>query len=491
MNRVDIADRLEAHAHRILSASMQARWDQAEVFVKVATVTRCVLDEGGSIETHTGEETGIALRVWSREGSMGFVHADGALDRSPDRLVGLVEPSRSGAPGNLISRLPSCGSPPEKSSIPSRSSQAPERSGHDGDPPGAPAVESFLHNIQDRFSLMRGDRPARLRAQIASGRIETIILNCLGGRARFQQTVTSAGLELMSSEAARIRQCSSRFGFPPATSSLSESPSRSAFGAGSSVRYEKLAAGLGDLDPVLMVEEACWRAAVSSGTFVVPVRTVPVILSPHCAAQWIRTLLPRFVGREGLSSPRGSGLTRVPGVTIVDDPGGSWHAPSTSGPVQPIDGEGRRARPRVLMRDGVLEEVILDSRDPVASEKDLGPMRRDSYRELPSPGPLRLILLPGQPTPDGLIEMMGSGLLVTQLTPLSTEGSDQLLAEIRGLWLEGGKDPAPIGSTFARLPGWEEIGRLKAWGADVELDHSGIPVGCPSLLLEGIEVTPS
>lgn len=118
-------------------------------------------------------------------------------------------------------------------------------------------------------------------------------------------------------------------------------------------------------------------------------------------------------------------------------------------------------------------------------------MRRDSYRELPVPGPLNLVLLPGEATGDQLLTMMGPGLYVTGLTPWSTRESDHLMVRISGYWMEPGQDPRPIRPAFARLPGWEEIGRLQDRGADIELDHHGTPVCSPSLLLERLDLIPA
>lgn len=110
-------------------------------------------------------------------------------------------------------------------------------------------------------------------------------------------------------------------------------------------------------------------------------------------------------------------------------------------------------------------------------------MRRDSFRDAPSPGPLSLAVRAAAITPSAL-DQLNRGLHVTSLTPRAAPGSDTFLAEVRGQWIEQGRPPRAIGATLLKLDEQGGLGRVVAWGADHEAGPPGVPVRAPSLLFD-------
>jgi len=104
------------------------------------------------------------------------------------------------------------------------------------------------------------------------------------------------------------------------------------------------------------------------------------------------------------------------------------------------------------MSDGTAVGCFVDSRDTEAREEELGPMRRDSFRDIPSPGPMRLVLAPGERGRDDLLAGFGRGLFVTSLVPHSGPGSVAFVAEVRGVWIEKGLTRRPASRTLLVVP---------------------------------------
>lgn len=469
MSKLEPADeRYEMRAREVLSRALMAGWHQADVFMKVAKVLRCEIGPLGIRRNEESDESGLALRVWRKDGTSAFIHADAVLERQLADLVPVVEPQSARGSRSLIPRLPS---------------EDIERS-HDIHEDGCEEGE-----IQDRaraivagFTAHRHVRVDLLQGRIASARIETINLNSAGGRVRFGQSIASIELQARGGP---------RGGGEP-----------------SFARYAAVTDHVGRLDPKSLVEEAAWRAVASCGGEPAPRGPVAAVMEPRASAQWVRSLVPRFIDHPSEGSGGGSGAGRIgtakkttgsapsvpslEGLTLLDDPLVSSLPSTVPRPALrvPFDGEGRRARLRVLFQDGVVVGRCIDSRDPEAPVDDLGPMRRDSYRDPPEPAPLGLILAPGASSRDELLRRMGKGLFVTSLSPWSKPGSGRLLAEVRGLWMEPGRGSRPIRAALLTLPDLEGISSLVGLGSDLEFDMTGLPVGCPSILFEGVDLLP-
>jgi predicted Zn-dependent protease len=249
----------------------------------------------------------------------------------------------------------------------------------------------------------------------------------------------------------------------------------------SSLRHSVSFSELDAIDPTVWVEEASWRAAASIAGRPVSGRGVSVLLDPRSAAAWVRHGLPKFIGRGPRAAPGAEGNSSAPrpGFDVVDGAGEGV-----------LDGEGRPAHRRIVVKDGRLVSYFADSNDASAPEGLIGPMRRDSYRDEPAPGPMHLCVRAGGRGRDPMLASIGEGLFVSALTPRSGPGAESFLAEVRGVWVERGRAVHPVAGTLMRIPAMWNLPIVTESGSDTDLDPSGPPISSPSLRIEGADLGP-
>ena len=112
---------------------------------------------------------------------------------------------------------------------------------------------------------------------------------------------------------------------------------------------------------------------------------------------------------------------------------------------RPFDAEGLPARPRHIVRDGVLTGWTLD----LATGRQLGmestgnAVRGTSAP--PSPGITNVTLSQGQATRDDLLSAMGTGLLVTSFIGATINpNTGDYSRGASGFWVEGGQISYPV-----------------------------------------------
>lgn len=423
---------------------------QAEVFVRVAHSWRCEVSAAAGLSTQHRLESGVALRVWDRSGREGFVHADSISSQDAGELLGHARWQLSESsllePG-LIPRLPD-GSDGDR--IPATAEDA-RLLEHDIDEP----LQEWIQWVREADASCSVLRDARLDVRdiwIERGAGHTWLVNSRGCDVGFPFGLGSAGLHA---------------------------------GAGlSTMRYARV---LGDRDPSPpdLAASAAREAAPYAFDCAVPVplETAPVLMAPRASAGWLRWIAAQFTrppsgARQGVRRPD---LLRRPGFHIVDE------SPDER---SRYDGEGRAIGRRQYLRDGQLADEVVDSRDPSSLAGELGPMRRDSFRDRPYPGPLSLLIPSDEKEAAPLIESISKGLLVTALSPRVAPGADTFVAEVRGHWIEKGKPGHPILPTLIEVDGCGGLERVMARGRDSEPGPPGLPTLTPSLLIDFAKLVP-
>jgi predicted Zn-dependent protease len=433
---------------------------------------RCAFGALGVKAIETRRETGAALRVWDERGGEGLVHIDAPASRDPRDLIRLALGAARAHAGGALPRLPGPadagegqgGIPAPRAADP-QGEPGPEGSSDERDVPGETlsggpleeALRGMSHRMIGGFSAA-GREAVHLRSGwIEAGWTRTRIVNSLGlDRAGFRRVV-SAGVVAGASIA---NERPGPGGPPP-------------------VRYSATRERLEEIDASTLVEEASWRAASSRGGTPVSGTQVPVVLEPRAAAAWIRSLLPHFAARPpaGVEDPP---FAAAEGIDLIDDP---TRLAGVRAPF--IDGEGRIVRARHVVRDGVLRSGFIDSRDQDAPVEALGPMRRESFRDPPAPGPTVLCLLPGARERNDLLGGLGRGLFVTSLRTHSSPGSETFAAWVWGIWVENGRPVRPVSRTLLLVPGQGSLGRIAERASDFEIDDAGPEIGASSLIVEG------
>ncbi len=189
-------------------------------------------------------------------------------------------------------------------------------------------------------------------------------------------------------------------------------------------------------DPVAVGRRAAERAVARLGARRLSTRRAPVLFQAEVAVSLLRHLLGAIKG--GALYRRASFLLDRLGqpifpelVRIHEDP----HLPGGLGSA-PFDGEGVATRARDLVAGGILQGYVLDS----YSARKLG-LRNTGN----AGGVHNLRIDPTGPDRAGLIERMGSGLLVTELMG---QGSNTVTGDYSrgasGFWVEQGAIAYPV-----------------------------------------------
>src|SRR5262245_22545380 len=158
----------------------------AEVFVRIALSSRWSSTGERSRSVQVREESGVALRLWDRQGREGFVHADAVARRSIGELAQRARKlaSMTTPQTDLIPRLPSGTSPdPVEGSVVLL--------------PDARSLASLMSRAETRLKG-QGRSAFTMReswSERAHGR--TWIANSLGGEVSFPFAISSAGVQLV------------------------------------------------------------------------------------------------------------------------------------------------------------------------------------------------------------------------------------------------------------------------------------------------------
>lgn len=443
-------------ARTVLATALGHRVELAEVFLKEGRSFRCEFGPLAISSLEQREESGIAIRIWKDGGREGFVHSDAPRAERIESLVALARAAAGHHPGGPLPRLPRG---PIVGTVEARHR--------------ARAVDAIGENellaagraLAGAFSAQALGATRLIRGWVEWGETESLVMNSLGREAASGARSLNVGLVVGPS------------GAGSSTAALA-----------STLLYRVRLDSMDAFTSPRLAEEASWRVAASFGGEPVSARTVPVALEPRAAASWIRWLLPRFGRGHTLAKGAAAESSPAPraGLDLTDDPG---FEAETMGTIL-YDGEGREVMRREILKDGLLVGRFASSADPEAPDEEIGPMRRDSFRDPPSPGPMRLVLAPGKDPRDTLLARLAKGLLVTSLVPYSAPGSNALVAEVRGVWIEDGMARRPVARTLLMMPSVDSLSRVIERGSDLESDDGGPTIAAPTLVIDGIDLIP-
>ncbi len=197
--------------------------------------------------------------------------------------------------------------------------------------------------------------------------------------------------------------------------------------------------------PEMVGREAARRTLRRLGASRLTTREVPVVFDPLAAASLLGHIAEAVSG-TALVRQASFLLNRIghriasPLVTIIDD----GLLPQGLGSRQ-FDSEGLPSRTTTVVREGVLENYLLDSY--AARRLGMSPTA-NSDREpdgAPSSGPSNFYLRPGDLTPGEIIASVRQGLYVTELLGFGVNiVSANYSQGAAGLWIENGRLGPPV-----------------------------------------------
>ena len=167
-------------------------------------------------------------------------------------------------------------------------------------------------------------------------------------------------------------------------------------------------------------------------------------------------------------------------VTLIDDPFLKRGLGSRL-----FDGEGLGTSKHVLIKDGVLENWLLD----LSSSKQLNILPTANAKRgisgPPAPGITNLFLLPGKDSPESLVSSVSNGFYVTDMIGSSVSMvTGDYSRGASGFWIKNGELSTPI--TEATIAGnLKDMFKTLKPANDLDFSHS---VNCPTILIEGMTI---
>ena len=167
-------------------------------------------------------------------------------------------------------------------------------------------------------------------------------------------------------------------------------------------------------------------------------------------------------------------------ITLIDDPFLKRGLGSRL-----FDAEGLGTSKHVLIRDGVLENWLLD----LSSAKQLNILPTANAKRgisgPPSPGTTNLSILPGEETPESLISSVSNGFYITDMIGSSVSMvTGDYSRGASGFWIKNGELSYPI--TEATIAGnLKEMFKTLKPANDLNYLHS---INCPTILIEGMTI---
>ena len=211
----------------------------------------------------------------------------------------------------------------------------------------------------------------------------------------------------------------------------------------------------------------------------------PVVIKNTAMADLLSTFAGVFSAdnaQKGLSLLAGREGQRIAGeaVTLVDDPLMPWGMASA-----PFDREGAATYKKNVIEGGVLTTLLHNRK----TAKKAGCKTTGNAAGAGRVAPSNIYIAPGEAAADALLENMGDGLYVTEVSGLhaganAVSGDFSLLA--RGFEVAGGKpvravEQITVAGNFYRL-----LEDVTAAADDLVFD--GSPVGCPTVMVKALSV---
>ena len=150
-----------------------------------------------------------------------------------------------------------------------------------------------------------------------------------------------------------------------------------------------------------------------------------------------------------------------------------------------FDAEGLGSRKYTLIKDGVLQQWLLDlSSAKQLNLKPFGNAKR-GISGPPSPGTSNFMILPGKITPENLIKGVSNGFYVTDMIGSSVSMiTGDYSRGASGFWIKNGELSIPI--TEATIAGnFKEMFMTLQPANDLDFSHS---MNSPTLLIEGMTI---
>lgn len=243
--------------------------------------------------------------------------------------------------------------------------------------------------------------------------------------------------------------------------------------------------GMEDVKPWDVADGCAQDALEKLGAERLSSGAMPVVIRANAMADLLSTFAGVFSAENAqkgfsLLAGREGETIASPLVTITDDPLMPWGLGSS-----PFDREGAATMCKNIVEGGVLKTLLHNRKTAKKAGVQTTGNAAGSGRVAPS----NLYIVPGKEEPQALLEKMGDGLYLTEVSGLHAganpvSGDFSLLA--RGFEICGGQrvravEQITVAGNFYRL--LEDVTAVAS-----DLTFEGSPVGCPSVAVRSLNI---
>ncbi|SDF10393.1 TldD/PmbA family protein [Sporolituus thermophilus] len=246
-----------------------------------------------------------------------------------------------------------------------------------------------------------------------------------------------------------------------------------------------------ELDAAAVGSEAAREAIMLLGAKTIGTTKAALVLSPYIATNFFSILVPALSAdavQKGRSLFKGKLGQKVasPALSLVDD--GRLEGGIAS---SPVDGEGVPTRRTELLVRGELNSYLYNTytaaKDNVTST---GNGVRGSFKGLPEVGPTNIFIQPGDTEPNAIIAGVKKGFYVTSVMGMHTANpiSGDFSIGAAGVWIENGEFTHAVRGVAIAGNILELLNNVDAVGSDLRFFGSQ---GAPTLRISGITISGS
>jgi len=436
-------------AARLVDLAMKGGASEAEVFQRVSRMLSAEVKSGEVSAVESAVSMGYGVRV-IKDGRPGFYYSTRA-EGAEGVVRAALEAAAYAEPDEFLS-FPESEKAESTPTWDEKVSSTPEEEAIEG----AFAIENATFSFDRRVKRTR-----KAMASFSAG--ETLVVNSKGVSVSYASTSVSGHIMSVAEEGGE-----SQMGW--------------GFGSGRFMEEVNFKA---------VGEEAARRAVEMLGARKISAVKAPVILDSHVASEFLSIFSAMLSsenvqkGKSLLAGKRGR-LVVSENLDIIDD------GLLASGPGRrPIDDEGVPTSRKVLVRGGVLQGFMYNSRTArKEGVKSTGNAARGRFSSVPSVGPVNIYIDSQGEKKDlnSLFASADNGLYIIDAMGMHTANpiSGHFSIGVSGLWVEGGRPAYPVKEAVISGNILEFFGGVLAIGSDLRFYGS---VGSPGLVIGPTDIS--
>ena len=445
-------------AENILDLALSSGAQAAEAFFQQGVELRARAFEGALAELTSAQARGAGLRTFGG-GRMGFASTSDLGEESLRRLVKMALEVQAHTDPDAFAGLPDA-------TIETNGAPAPGDLG-DGRIDWRAGTRERSRLALELDARATSCRPAVRRtagAVYSDERVHTELHSSRGVHAAFEATVAYAFVEAVAERGDEVQ---SGFGF-----TFARSP-------------DGLDVGGCALEAAAGAESMLGARTVRSGAY-------PVVFENRAWAALLGSMTAAITaqGGEGVSAlaRRIGEPVAAPGVSLVDDPCLPQGLAS-----RPWDDEGVPSGRTAVIERGVLRSLLHNSETArrAGLARSTSNASRESYRSAPEVGATNLVFRAGEGSLEELLNRMGDGLLVTELSGLHTvDGiSGDFSLGVSGFKVRRGRRGRPVRQTAIAGNVFTLLAEIEGIAGDLRFLYDACFIGAPSILVRSLAVS--